>query len=126
MLYSIVLVIHVFLAIALIGMILIQKPEGGALGALGGGDNMNFLSGRSTGNFLTKTTSILAVLFIITSLSLAFITKGTSHASAIIEEDRPQVTEEASDDKEEEKTEEEAKPETEAEAKPVAAPISKE
>lgn len=90
--YSIILVIHVIIAVFLIGMVLVQKPEGGALGSLGGGDNMGFLSGRATGNFLTKTTSILAVLFIITSLTLAYIAKGTSGSSGIVEE-RPAVTE---------------------------------
>lgn len=86
MLYTIILVFHVILAITLISLILIQKPEGGALGVLGGGDNMSFLSGKATGNFLTKTTGILAVLFIITSLSLAFLAKGQSDLSVMVDE----------------------------------------
>ncbi len=95
MLYSVVLIIHVILAVALIGMILIQKAEGGALGSLGGGDNMSFLSGRSTGNFLTKTTAILAIMFICTSLSLAFIAKDSHVSTAMVTEKAVVVEEEA-------------------------------
>ncbi len=124
MLYDIILIIHVFLAVALIGMILIQKPEGGALGALGGGDNTSFLSGRATGNFLTKTTSFLAVMFIITSLSLAFLAKGSAQSGLLIEE-TPIVAETVVD--EDDRTENndllKAPP---VPVKPAAAPISQE
>jgi preprotein translocase subunit SecG len=70
----ILLIIHLFLAIALVGVILLQKSEGGALGIGGGGGGMGgFLTARGAANLLTRTTAILATLFIITSLTLAII-----------------------------------------------------
>jgi preprotein translocase subunit SecG len=68
----ILLIVHLFLAMALVGVILLQKSEGGALG-MGGGGAGSFLSARGAANLLTRTTAILAGLFIITSLSLALI-----------------------------------------------------
>jgi preprotein translocase subunit SecG len=56
---KVLLVLHVFVTIALIGVVLIQRSEGGGLG-LGGGQGMgNFMSGRGTANLLTRTTAIL-------------------------------------------------------------------
>lgn len=70
----ILLIIHLFLAIALVGVILLQKSEGGALGIGGGGGGMGgFLTARGAANLLTRTTAILATLFIITSLTLAIV-----------------------------------------------------
>ena len=68
----IILIIHLFLAIALVGVILMQKSEGGALG-IGGGGGGGFLTARGAANLLTRTTAILATLFIATSLALAII-----------------------------------------------------
>lgn len=69
----ILLIIHLFLAIALVGVILMQKSEGGALGIGGGGGMGGFLTARGAANLLTRTTAILAALFICTSLALALI-----------------------------------------------------
>jgi len=80
----IVLVLHIVIAIFLVGMILIQKNEGG-LGGLGGGSGSGgmggFLAGRTQANLLTRTTAILAAAFFITSLALAIVSShgGTSH-----------------------------------------------
>jgi len=65
---SVVLVLHLLLAIALVGVILIQRSEGGGLGIGGGG---GFMTTRGTANLLTRTTGVLAALFIATSLFLA-------------------------------------------------------
>ena len=62
---TLLLVIHITLAILLIGSVLLQKSDGGALGI--GGNSDNLMSSRSAGNFLTKFTTVLAFLFIITS-----------------------------------------------------------
>jgi preprotein translocase subunit SecG len=61
------------LAIALVGVVLLQRSEGGALGMGGGGGGGmgGFMTGRSTANLLTRTTAVLAALFIVTSLVLA-------------------------------------------------------
>src|ERR1700761_9430447 len=69
----VVLVIHVMLAVALIGVVLIQKSEGGGLGMGGGGGMSGFMTGRSTANLLTRTTAILAGCFMATSILLAIL-----------------------------------------------------
>ena len=66
------LVVHILIAISLIGVILLQKSEGGALG-MGGGGMSGFMTGRSTANLLTRTTAILAAAFFLTSLALAYL-----------------------------------------------------
>ncbi|HUB97384.1 MAG TPA: preprotein translocase subunit SecG [Stellaceae bacterium] len=69
---TIVLVVHLMLAISLIGVVLLQKSEGGALG-MGGGGMSGFMTGRSTANLLTRTTAILAACFFATSIALAML-----------------------------------------------------
>lgn len=82
---TVLLVIHLLVAIFLVAVILLQRSEGGALDGLGGGNGASsFLSARGTGNFLTRTTAILATIFIITSISLSLYYKGTDrHAKSI-------------------------------------------
>ena len=67
------LVINIILAAVLVILVLIQKSEGGALGI--GISQDNFMFSRSTGNFLTKSTALIAALFIICSLSLTIISR---------------------------------------------------
>ena len=69
---TIVLVIHLLLALAMCGIILLQKSEGGALG-MGGGNSGGLMSARGTANLLTRATAILATAFICTSLLLAIL-----------------------------------------------------
>ncbi len=66
---SVILTIHVLIVLGLIGIVLLQRSEGGALGIGGGGGG--FMSGRGAANALTRTTSILAALFFTTSILLA-------------------------------------------------------
>ena len=68
---NILLTLNIIFAIILIILILVQKSEGGALGI--GVSQDSFMFSRSSGNFLTKTTAIIATLFIICSLSLTII-----------------------------------------------------
>jgi preprotein translocase subunit SecG len=73
---NVVLVIHLLLAIALIGVVLLQRSEGGGLGIGGGGGGggmAGFLTGTSTKSLLTRTTAILAACFMVTSLLLTWI-----------------------------------------------------
>ncbi len=70
---NILLVINIILAFILVGAILLQRSEGGALGL--GVSQDNFTSTRSVGNFLTKFTTIIATLFIITSIALVSISR---------------------------------------------------
>ena len=67
---TVLLLIHVMIALALVGVILLQRSEGGALGIGGGG---GFMTGRSAGNALTKTTAVLAAGFFATSLALSLL-----------------------------------------------------
>ena len=80
---SFVLILNIILAILLIGVILLQRSEGGALGL--GISQDNFISSRSAGSFLTKTTAILAALFIITSISLTIISKEEFSSKSVLE-----------------------------------------
>ena len=67
------LVINIILAAILVVLVLMQKSEGGALGI--GISQDNFMFSRSAGNFLTKSTAVIATLFIICSLSLTIISR---------------------------------------------------
>ena len=73
--YTIVLTIYIILAFFLCAIVLLQRPDGGALGGLGGGTGSNFMTGRAVGNMLTKTTSVLAFLFFTTALILGILAK---------------------------------------------------
>jgi len=77
---TVLLVIHIMIALALIAVVLLQRSEGGALGIGGGG---GFMTGRSAGNALTKTTAVLAAAFFATSLSLTLIARNTSTPTSI-------------------------------------------
>jgi preprotein translocase subunit SecG len=79
---KVLLVLHVFVTIALIGVVLIQRSEGGGLG-LGGGQGMgSFMTGRGTATLLTRATAILGTLFFALSLSLALLYKGGNASSS--------------------------------------------
>jgi preprotein translocase subunit SecG len=71
---TVLLVIHLIVAMALIGTVMLQRSEGGALGM--GGSNSgggNLFSARGVGNALTRTTAILAACFFLTSISLTLL-----------------------------------------------------
>ncbi len=67
---QVVIVIHLMLVLALIGVVLLQRSEGGGLGIGGGG---GFMTSRGTANVLTRATAILAGLFFVTSLILSIL-----------------------------------------------------
>jgi preprotein translocase subunit SecG len=81
---TVLLIIHLFVTLALIGVVLIQRSEGGGLG-IGSSQGMgSFMSGRGTANLLTRTTAILAALFMSLSLALALLNRGTTGVSKSI------------------------------------------
>src|SRR5262249_58850235 len=80
--------LHVLLAIGLIGVILLQKSEGGALG-MGGGGMSGFMTGRSTANLLTRATAILAAAFMMTSVLLVIMHNRRHAPRSIIEQGVP-------------------------------------
>lgn len=72
---QIILVIHVIISLALIGLVLIQQGKGSDIGAAFGSGASNTVFGSSgSASFMTRTTAILATLFFVTSLSLAYFT----------------------------------------------------
>ncbi len=85
---NIVLVIHLILAIGLVGVVLLQRSEGGGLGIGGGGGGGmgGLMSGRGTANFLTRATAFLAGLFMVTSLTLAFLSGQSRESRSIVED----------------------------------------
>ncbi len=67
---TLVVVVHLMIVVAMIGVVLLQKSEGGGLGI---GSTGGFLTSRGTANVLTRATAILAALFFITSLGLSIL-----------------------------------------------------
>jgi preprotein translocase subunit SecG len=70
---TVILVIHLILALAIIGLVLLQRSEGGGLGIGGGGGMGNLASAGQTATVLTRATAICAGLFFVTSLVLAIL-----------------------------------------------------
>jgi preprotein translocase subunit SecG len=70
---TVLLVIHLMIAAALCGVVLLQRSEGGALGMGGGGGGGGFMTGRGTANMLTRVTAGLAAAFFLTSIGLTLI-----------------------------------------------------
>jgi preprotein translocase subunit SecG len=90
---TVILVIHMMLAIALVITVLLQRSEGGGLGigGSGGGGGMGgLMSVRGTANLLTRATAILAAGFMGTSITLAILANNTREPSSIL--DRPGMT----------------------------------
>ena len=85
-----VLILNIILAILLIGSVLLQKSEGGALGI--GVSQDNFISSRSAGSFLTKSTAIIATFFIVTSISLTIMSKENLPTKSVLESVEEQKT----------------------------------
>ncbi len=87
---NVLLVIHLMLAIAMIGVVLLQRSEGGGLGIGGGGGGGGgmggFLTGRGTANLLTRATAVLAGLFMLTSITLTILASGTGERRSIVDE----------------------------------------
>jgi preprotein translocase subunit SecG len=77
---SVIIVIHLMLVLALIGVVLLQKSEGGGLVSTTSG----FLTGRGTANVLTRTTALLAAGFFVTSLALSWLAGFDRKPSSII------------------------------------------
>jgi preprotein translocase subunit SecG len=80
---TVILVIHLMITIALVGVIMVQRSEGGALG-IGGGGGGGFMSARGAANLLTRMTAILAAGFFATSILLAIRTSWEARSSTEI------------------------------------------
>jgi preprotein translocase subunit SecG len=87
---TVIIVIHLMLVLGMIGVVLLQKSEGGGLVSSTSG----FMTGRGTANVLTRTTALLAVGFFLTSLALSWLAGLGRHPASIINTGAP-VTQEA-------------------------------
>jgi len=76
------LVVHALIALALVGVILLQKSEGGGLG-IGGGTGGGLMTARGAANLLTRSTTVLAALFIGSSIMLAVLAAGTNKVKPV-------------------------------------------
>ena len=81
---EVLLLIHLFLALGLVVLVLLQRSEGGALG-MGGGGMGGLMSVRGTGNLLTRATGIVAACFIATSILLAILAGNAKPQRSIVD-----------------------------------------
>ena len=82
--HAVLLVIHLMVAAALIGAVLLQHSEGGALGMGGGGGGL--MTGRGTANLLTRATAVLAAAFFATSILLTILSRQTGPATSVFDQ----------------------------------------
>jgi len=82
---TIILTIHILIALALVGSVLLQRSEGGGLG-IGGGAGGGFMTARGTANMMTRITAILAACFFATSIILAIMAGVGSESNSIVDE----------------------------------------
>ncbi|MFO7602392.1 MAG: preprotein translocase subunit SecG [Gammaproteobacteria bacterium] len=91
MLQNIILIFHVLLSVALVVLVLLQQGKGADAGAAfgggggGGGASGSVFGSKGSGSFLTRTTGILAALFFITSLSLAYLANQTIEQTSVVD-----------------------------------------
>ena len=83
MLLGILLTIHIIVCVCLIGVVLMQRSEGGALG-MGGGPS-GFMSARGAGDLLTRTTWILGSIFFVLSLTLTLLSGRQNAAESVVD-----------------------------------------
>jgi preprotein translocase subunit SecG len=82
---TVLLVIHLMIAATLVGVVLLQKSEGGALGMGGNSGSGGFLTGRGTANLLTRTTAGLAAAFFATSILLSILANHSAQRGSVFD-----------------------------------------
>ena len=85
---TVIIIIHLMIVLAMTGLVLLQKSEGGGLG-MGGGGGGGFLSTRGTSNMLSRSTAILAAIFFATSLLLSILAGLDRKPRSILEGGQP-------------------------------------
>ena len=86
---SVVLIIHLIIALALVGLVLLQRSEGGALGIGGGGGGGGMFSSRGAANLLTRATAVLAGVFFLTSIGLTILARQDNAPTSIFQDQQP-------------------------------------
>jgi preprotein translocase subunit SecG len=93
---TVLVILHVCFAVSIVGLVLLQRSEGGGLGMGGGGGGggsmTGLMSSRGTASLLTRATAIVAALFFVSSLGLSILVANRSGPSSIVE-DIPAQTE---------------------------------
>src|SRR5579871_3296113 len=87
---SVLIVIHILIVVALVGVVLLQRSEGGALGT--GGGSGNFMTGRGQANALSRATAVLATLFFVTSILMSMIAGWSRAPHSILGKTPPSPT----------------------------------
>jgi len=85
MLYTLIVIVHVFVCFLMIGAILLQSGKGAEIGASFGGSSQTVFGSRGPANFLSKLTVAVAGVFMLTSLTLAILAKERNFASTVID-----------------------------------------
>lgn len=85
MLYTLIVIVHVFICFLMIGAILLQSGKGAEIGASFGGSSQTVFGSRGPANFLSKLTVTVAAVFMVTSLTLAILAKQQNFASTVID-----------------------------------------
>ena len=84
---SLLLSFHVIIAVLIIALILLQKGKGADMGsAFGAGASGTIFGAKGSANFLSRTTAVLATIFFITSLALAYLNKGTIKVDSVLDQ----------------------------------------
>jgi preprotein translocase subunit SecG len=83
---SVLIVVHLLVVIALVGVVLLQRSEGGALGTGGGG---GFMTGRGQANALSRATAILGALFFVSALAMSIIAGWSRTPHSVLDESAP-------------------------------------
>jgi len=96
MLHNVILIIHVILSISLVGLVLIQQGKGADMGAaFGSGASNTVFGSQGSASFITRVTGIVAALFFVTSLTLAFLVTSSStgpvSATDSLQDDQPKI-----------------------------------
>jgi preprotein translocase subunit SecG len=81
---TVILVIHLLIAMALVAVVLLQRSEGGGLG-MGSGGGGGFMTGRGQSNLLTRTTAVLAAGFFTTSILLSILANSATQPRSILD-----------------------------------------
>jgi preprotein translocase subunit SecG len=83
--HTLVIIIHIIACFLMIGAILLQSGKGAEIGAAFGGSSQTVFGSRGPANFLSKFTVVVAVVFMVTSLSLAILAKQRTFSSTVID-----------------------------------------
>jgi preprotein translocase subunit SecG len=95
MIYGILLVVQVIVAVALIALVLMQQGKGADAGAaFGSGASATVFGARGSANFLSRSTAILAVVFFVNSLTLAYLAASVPEARSLIDQMREEARQE--------------------------------